>query len=1000
MKKEKLFIFVLMLFIHAIAFSQNNVNGIVKDAKGEPIIGASVLEKGTINGTVTDLNGHFKLTISPKGILFVSYIGYQSQSVPVMGKSTIEITLQEETKLIEEVVVVGYGTQKKSDLTGAVTSIKSNQLTGLISGNAAEALQGKSGVYVTNMGSPGSAPVVKVRGVGTNGDSSPLYVVDGMMVDDIQYLNSGDIASMDVLKDASATAIYGSRGANGVIMITTKSGKKGKAVVSYSVSEGYQFLTHCYESCNGSEYAQLVNMMQANDGKASVYSNPEQYGQGTDWTDVITRHGWTQDHQLSVNGGSDAITYNVSMGYFSQKGLFKYTDYDRLTLRVNNSYKINRQVTIGHNLALSTSNSPEDLNYRTMRSVLGASPLVTPKDENKNWNAMQDDAYINPLAELELNSDYNSNNIRFVGNLWGEWEILKGLRFRTSLGEDWSHTYWDQYKKAYNINASFQSNATNYYEEEYLTNKTWLWENTLTFDKKIAEIHRINLLAGYTSEKTHYQGLGAVGKKYAIDDTDYATISSASLSNRTVDAITPYTTTRASYMFRLNYALKDRYLLTATMRADGSSKFGTNNRWGYFPSAAIGWRVSEENFIKQHAPWIDNLKLRASWGQTGNDKITNNVSYKLVTQSDEYHAIFNDTYYSSAAIRTAANPNIKWERTEQLDLGFDFATFDNRLNIEFDYFNRDTKDLLTLIPIAGGSAGYDPAYTNAGCVRNRGAEFLIRWQDNNHPFKYGIALSGSTFTNKVTDWNNQITTTAIWSTKGYVRIEEGQPLNYFYGYKVIGIYRTQADIDTWNAYAKSKGQKSYHSSAKLGDPIFKDVNGDGIITGADQTNIGSPYPKFTGSLSFNANYKSFDFSVDCATSLGAKVLNPMYSLVTSLTTNMHKDWLDSWTSSNTDAKLPRLSNSSITSSYSTSVDVLSGNYFKIRNIELGYTLPDNLLSKYGVSKFRMFVAGTNVLYLTSYKGFSPEISYGGVMGVDYNSYPNSGSINFGINLTF
>lgn len=980
------------------------ISGHVVDSHGNPIIGATIMEKGTSNGTITDFDGKFQISCSNNGTLVISYIGYKSQEIVINRQTNLEITLVEDLETLDEVVVVGYGTQKKSDLTGAVTSMKSDALTGLVSGNASEALQGKSGIYVTNMGSPGTAPDVKIRGIGTNGDANPLYVVDGMMVDDIQFLNSNDVASMDVLKDASATAIYGSRGANGVIMITTKTGKQGRPVVNYSASEGFQFLNRGYDSCNGSEYAQLVNIMSELQGNEKPYSNPSQYGEGTNWLDEITRKGWTRNHQLSVNGGTEKVLYNMSLGYFSQNGIFKDTDYNRLSFRLNNSYKLNEKVRIGHNLSLSVSNSPWALSYRTIRSVMGASPLLTPKNEDGEWNSMQDASYINPLAELELNSDYNAKNIRFVGNFWGEWEILPSLRFRTSFGEDWSHTYTNQFLSEYSINGSYQYNSPNSYFENYETENTWLWENTLTYDQTFG-LHHLNLLAGFTAEKTHYRGLGAVGKDYAVDNLDYITMGTASLENRTVTTFAPYTTTRASYIFRANYSFNERYLFTATIRADGSSKFGVNNRWGYFPSAAFGWRISEENFIKESASWIDNLKLRVSWGQTGNDKIANNVSYKLVDSADETHALFNDVFTPGAYIgvnsggsivRQTNNPDIKWERTQQLDLGLDFATLNNRLTLEFDYFTRDTKDLLMILPIAGGSAGYNATYSNAGSVRNSGVEFSLGWKDYTHEFKYGLSMSGSSFKNEVLDWGGQITTNTIWSTVSNQRIEEGKPLNYFYGYNVIGIYRTQSDLDKWNGYAQSKGEDVYHDAAKLGDPIFEDVNGDGKITGDDQTNIGCPYPKFTGSLAFNASYKGFDFNIDFAGSFGSKILNSNYTVVTSSVTNMHRDWLDSWTPDNVDASMPRLSQESITSTTCNSLGVMSGDYVKIRNVELGYTFPQIWTSKIGVSKARIFINASNFFYLTSYKGFSPE----GVIGVDYNSYPNAGSMNFGLNLTF
>ena len=1005
MKKNRNFtrFFLVTLWMLALSitvFAQTSrVTGTIVDPMGEPIIGANVQVKGTATGSITDLDGNFSFEAPQSGVLVISYVGYRTGEV-ALGQSSYRIVLEEDSELLDEVIVVGYGTQRKSDLTGSVTSIKADDLKGLVSSNASEALQGKSGVFVTNVGGPGSAPVVKIRGIGTNGDSSPLYVVDGMMVDDIQFLNSNDIASMNVLKDASATAIYGSRGANGVIMITTKSGQTGRPVVSYSGMEGFQFITRKVDTADGSQYAQLANIMSENEGLGKVYDNTSQYGKGTSWIDEITRNGWTRDHQVAVNGGSDAVTYNMSVGYFSQKGIFKSTEYDRFSLRLNNSYKLTNRIKVGHNLSLAVSNTPFELNYRVTRSVLGASPLVVPKNADGEWNSMQDAEFINPLAELVLNSDFNSNNIRFVGNFWGELNIMEGLTFRTSFGEDWSHTYWDSFKPAYNINSSHQSNATNTYDESYRTRNSWLWENTLTYDKTFNEIHRLNVLAGYSAEKTTYRTLGANGKNYAIDDTDYASISSATLANRTVVTAAPWTTSRLSYMFRLNYALKDRYLLTTTIRADGSSKFGTNNRWGYFPSAALGWRVSEENFLKDKADWLNNLKIRASWGQTGNDKIENNVSYQLVSQIDEYHALFNGVFSPGAGIMSASNPNIKWERTEQLDLGFDFGVLDNRLSFEFDYFTRKTKDLLMILPLAGGTTGYSATYSNAGSVRNRGVEFTLRWQDNTKPFKYGLSLTGSTFKNEVLDWKGQTGGGAVWSTKSVTRIEEGEPLNFFYGYDVIGIYRTQGDIDKWNQYAAGKGQSVYHADAKLGDPIFRDVNGDGHINGDDQTNIGSQYPKFTGGLGINFEYKDFDFNADFTASVGAKMMNSNYTSVTSSTSNMHKDWLDSWTPSNPEAQMPRLVNGSITDNFNTSYDVLKADYFKLRNVELGYTLPNNLLGQYGISKIRIFANAANLLYFTPYKGFSPEFSFWGDTGVDYNSYPLSSSVNFGLNVTF
>lgn len=408
---------------------------------------------------------------------------------------------------------------------------------------------------------------------------------------------------------------------------------------------------------------------------------------------------------------------------------------------------------------------------------------------------MQNGDLINPVAELALNAGYNNKRIRFFGNVWGSWEIVKGLTFRTSYGVDWLHGYEHQLKGIYNINPSHQSSSSNTFMENYALENTWLWENTLTYDRLWGNTHHLNVLAGFTSEKARTQGFGANSRNILMYDKDYGMTATAPTdADRTVAAVKPTITTRASYMFRVNYSLKDRYLFTATMRADGSSKFGKNNRWGYFPSAAVGWRVSEEAFLKD-VDWLSNLKIRGSWGQTGNDKIQDNVSYALVSMVDEYHAVFNGQVYPGVGIVNASNPDIKWERSEQVDLGFDLGLFNSMLTLEFDYFNRKTKDLLMILPIKGGSVGITPTYSNAGSVRNSGFEFTVAWQDNRHPFNYGFTFSGSTFKNEVTDWKNQKTISTAWSTNLQTAKEEGKPFGYFYGYKTQGIYRTQADLD-------------------------------------------------------------------------------------------------------------------------------------------------------------------------------------------------------------
>jgi len=979
---------------------QKSVSGKVTDSAGA-LPGVSVVVKGTTTGTITDSNGSYSLSNVPaNATLQFSFVGMKMQEIVVGNKTSVNVMLEEETVGLEEVVAVGYGVQRKSDLTGSVISVKSAELTKISAVNATESLQTKApGVQVLSQGAPGSAPLIRVRGVGSNSNPNPLFVVDGMFVDDINYLNSHDIESMEVLKDASATAIYGARGANGVILVTTKQGKTGAPVVSFSGSEGVQYLTLRPKVMNGAEYAQMRNSVTG----TTAYPNPDSYGEGTDWLNECSRTANVRDYQLGVAGGSDNVHYNLSIGYFGQEGTFKFTNYDRLTVRVNSDYKLGNKIKVGHNLSVSNSNNTNpSFDYLFVRSIYRISPLLLVYDNKGNFTNPNDGQVINPYALLYYNRDYNNNDLRFVGNFWGNLEILPGLTFRTSYGMNWLFNHFDQYITAYTVVPSYQSNTTNSYANKYGKDHTWLWENTLSYDKQIGENHHLNFLAGVTSQKRTADNLTGLGKGYIVENEDYISISSSPSTTRVLSADSPIVETMLSYLGRVNYSFKNRYLFTGTMRADGSSKFGINNRWGYFPSMAIGWRIKEENFLK-NVNWLTNLKFRGSWGQIGNDKIRSGVSYALVTQTVEYDPSIGGVTLPSAYVSSAYNPDIKWERTEQTDLGFEMGLLENRISMEFDYFNRDTKDLLLQIPIKGGTAGIAPTFSNAASIRNRGFEFSLGWEDRIKDFKYGAKFTGSTFKNTVLDYAKQITTNNIFSTNLYTRIEEGQPLGYFYGYKSIGIYRAQADLDKWNQYAVSKGKTAYHSAAGLGDLIFEDVNGDGQITASDKTNIGTPYPKFTGSLTLNASYKNFDISADLFGSFGSQIVNDAYNRIESLSNNLNVDYNDAWSTTNTDASMPRIVANSAVNYQMSTFNVFSGDYMKLRNIELGYTLEGkSWLQKLKIKNLRVFVNGTNLFYVTKYKLGSPEVSSGDLLSqnVDLNGYPVSSNLRFGVNVKF
>lgn len=976
------------------------VEGLVIDTKGEPLIGASVLVKGTTNGTTTDMDGKFRLNVAPGATLVVTYIGYVTAEVIANDKAPLTVTLKDDSEMLDEVVVVGYGTQRKSDLTGAITSIKATELTKISGGNATEALQGKVGVHILNVGAPGSSPVVRIRGVGSNTNSNPLYVVDGMFVDDIQFLNQHDILSMEVLKDASATAIYGSRGANGVILVTTKKGSIGKTTVNVSGSEGFQFLSRKYDVADASEYAQLQNIVAAGRGNSPdpQYANPSSFGKGTNWVDETTQNGWIRDYQASISGGSENCTFNASVGWLDQEGVMKYTDYSRFTARLNNTYKIHKRINVGHNITFTNSKSTpvgSMASARVMNSIYTISPLISPRNDAGEFNNTQDGEIINPYAALYYGRTAEYKTMRFVGNVYADIDIMDGLTFRSSYGFDYSDSKNKVFEDSYSFNTTHQTHPEKSLMQQYNTGSSWLWENTLTYNKEF-EDHRLNVMAGYTMQESKGDYVTLNGTGLMFNDPDYTYLVAVPAGGVTFGSDTPKPSSSSivSALFRANYTYKDRYLVTASFRADGSSKFQKDNRWGYFPAFALGWRVSEEGFLK-NSEVVNNLKLRASWGQIGNDKVGDYLYYPIAVQDPVYNGLFNGVYKNNFAITKEVNKAIKWERAEQLDLGFNYETLNNRLSLEFDWFKRDTKDLLYAPAHPGGSTGLTPATRNIGQIRNKGVEFSLGWNDKAGDFNYNIRFSGSHFKNEVVDFDNQVLTGGEWMSMVATRGEAGYPLWYFYGYQTDGVYQTQADMDKWNEYAKSKGHDVYHPAANVGDLIYVDVNGDGYISGEDQTKIGDPYPDFTGSLLLNADYKGFDISIDMVGVFGFDIYNNARTRFNSDNSNMHTEWLNAWTPENTRTDMPRLVSGSV-SFANTSFNVQKGNYIKIRSIELGYSLPKSLLARISVERLRIYLNATNPFYITGYKGFSPEVS----SGVDFTTYPVSGSAKIGFNLTF
>jgi TonB-linked SusC/RagA family outer membrane protein len=1007
----------LLCLLHLSSLAQGNiVSGIVTDENGSALPGVNVIVKGSTAGTTTDVNGKYSLSTnnSTETVLVFSFIGYMPQEVTVSNRSSLDISLAPDVQALQEVVVVGYGTQRKSDLTGAIASVKATDIVKIGGSNIAEGLQGKTpGVEILNQGGPGAAPVVRVRGLGTNSDPNPLYVVDGMMVSNISFLSPNDIASMEILKDASSTAIYGSRGANGVVLITTKKGKEGKTTVNISGSEGFQFLARKYDAANGEQYARLVNLVKSNMGQAPIYTDEQiaSFGNGTDWTKESTQNGLVRDYQIGISGGTDKMIYNISSSYFRQQGVIKYSDYDRLTLRANNTYKLHKRVSLSHNLTFVKSNTAGDVYWnggRGLNSMSRISPLLSVRDENGNFVAGQDPDIVNPYAAFYLNKDKKTRGLQFVGNAWLDVTIADGLTFRSSYGVDYTYNKSNNFEPAYNISSPNQTHPSASLQRVDLNISTWLWENTLSYDKELGTDHHINLVAGITAQETNTDILDLTGTGMLSEDENLRYIQSFPVTSLSMTGV-PSSSSIASYLGRINYTLKDRYLLTASIRADGSSRFPAGSRWGYFPSAALGWRVSDESFM-QGITWLSNLKVRASWGQVGNEKIGDYRMYSTLTSGQdntEFNPVFNNVLYQNATINTAVSNNITWEFSQQTDIGFELGAFNERLTLEADYYTRDTKDLLLTLPIPGGSVGLSPAVSNAGSVRNRGIEIALGWNDNIGDFKYGVRFTGSANRNKVLDFKKLRSVSSEWMTNAEHMTEEGYAIGEFYGYKVAGIFQSQAQIDEYNTRAKElsgNSSKVYWSNLKPGDFIYADLNGDGFVDVNDKTHIGSPHAKFVGGLSLTVGYKGFDLSVDFVGSFGAQVWNVARNqIISSGVSNLHTEWLDSWTPANTNTDMPRLATNANYVGIGSSFNVMDADYIKARNIEAGYTFNKNVLNKIHATSLRLYVNLTNPFYITKYPGFSPEVSnYWSVtdQGNDFRTYPVSGTARIGLNMTF
>lgn len=1027
---------ILLLMLSLSIFGQNQtVTGTILDGEtGESIIGATVLLKGTDAGTITDLDGNFSLNVnSLNDTLLISFVGFTPMEVAIAGRTIIKESMGINNNQLEEVVVVGYGRQKKKVVTGAVARISNDDITATPTLRVEQALQGRTpGVQVTaQSGQPGDEPTVRVRGIGTTGNAKPLYIVDGLAVGGIDYLNPGDIETIDVLKDAASSAIYGARAANGVILITTKSGQKGKLNISYDAYYGLQNTVNRLDMLGADDYKMLMNEGARNGGFSEPFDLLEISAYNTDWQDALfNKNVPMQNHQLSVGGGNDKSTFASSISYFSQEGIIggEKSQFDRYTARINSNHKVNKMLSFGNNLAythlikrgIGTNQSfngayssalnldPLTPVFETDENELSGYPYnLEPVVRNDTGDTYGISKYVaaeivNPLALIEIDNDETRKD-QIVGNIFGELEPIQNLKFRTSLGIDMAYLLNDGFRPLFYLNgAQLNDNKTSVNKriERFFT---WQWENTLAYEKTFNEAHTIGLLAGTTASEFNYEDLSGFNAKVPVNDPDNVYLNLATDTVWTANGGATHSAL-LSYFGRANYSFKDKYSITTILRRDGSSKFGSNSRWGIFPSVGVAWVASDEDFLTNIGP-INYLKLRASWGVNGNQEIGDFQFLSTINQGRGY-GIGGGTAIGSSPL-FLENDDIRWEESEQYNAGVDFGLFENKMQASLDYYLKNTNGLLEKIPIPG-HVGNDGPIANVGSVQNRGIEWSIDWRSVTGDFKYFIGFNGAFNINEMTFIGNseKVINGAGWALAGAVtRAEEGLPIAYFWGYQTDGIFQNQSEVFS---HINIDGEV-LQPNAVPGDVRFVDFNGDGIINDDDRTIIGNPNPDMTFGFNASVDFKGFDLSIFLQGTYGNDIFNGTQRQDLRLT-NRPVSALDRWTGEGTSNSTPRYTWADNNNNYRVSdLYIEDGSYMRLKNAQLGYSLPSTIREKIGAELFRIYISGENLLTFTKYTGVDPEIGAlfgsGGALnafdfGIDRAVYPQSKTIRFGTSVTF
>lgn len=1039
------------------ARAQQLVQGQVKDAGGEPIIGASVVVEGTTQGMTTDLDGRYAIQVAGgDAVLTFSYVGMTPQSIQVGAQSTIDVVLQSSLTM-DDVVVIGYGVQKKSVVTASISTVGDDMLEKVSAVRVDDALKGlSSGVMVTSAsGQPGAGSQIRIRGFGTINNSNPLYVVDGMPISTgIDYLNPSDIERIDVLKDAASCAVYGTRGANGVILVTTKKGSKTKdhLTVSYDFYYGIQNPWRKRDVLNATEYAVMMNEGALNAGLGLRYADPYSYGKGTDWQDeIFNDNAPVQSHQLSLSGQSGRNTYYVSASYYDQEGIiggnFDRSNFERFTLRLNDSYTLFdkteqrnwlSKLVLNTNLSYARTISKGISTNSEYGSPLGSAITLSPilgvyaEDEAAleaqyaGYNLIRDkkngrlysipgsdyNEMSNPLADLSLPGDKN-NYDRFVANFDAEITLWDNLKFKSSVGVDLGFSGTDGWMPNYYLNANRKQDYSSVFST-MTRGLIWQVENTLTYDKVFGDKHHLSVMLGQSALESTGRSLTGSNQDLVEENPDKANLGFTTGDREKQGASGYlYADYRLTSLFaRVSYDYDDRYMIQATVRRDGSSMFGPNNRFAVFPSVSVGWNIKNEAFLRDRADWLSAMKLRLSWGKNGNDQI-GAFSYTVLTATGNNYVLGSGADGSEAIINGVkasgtANTNLEWEESNQTDVGLDFAFMNNSLTLTLDYYKKRTEGMLMTMPVPSYLGESKPT-GNVGTMDNSGFEVEINYRRTFGDFSFNIGGNASYLKNKLVNLGNDTGYMNLdsFSTMGTItRAENGETYPFFYGLRTAGIFQTSEEVAAYTHTDAEGNTTLIQPDAQPGDVRFVDLNGDGKIDDNDRTKIGKGTPDWTFGFNAGFEWKGIDFSMIWQGVAG----NDIYDATrrTDITSANQPRWiLDRWTGPYTSDKLPRYTFNDTNNNWKNSdLYIKDGSYLRLKNVTLGYTLPARWTNRIFIKKIRVYVSAENLLTFTKYDGFDPEITAGdingrtGSMGIDRGIYPQSRTFYFGANITF